>query len=253
MLFRPSQKKQESSQCHRKSNWLSHVLRFGHKYLRIGHVVNENMLEISTEKPTMSKSRKKAIRWRRAMHYYEAGIEFKRKEIDEDNPHSLLDISFSDGVLEIPLLPIDQNTGSLFRNFVALEQTDPQFGNDFTAYVIFISQLISISSDVAMLSKRGIIVHEMRSDEDASALLTKLGKNVDFDLSGAHYLNQVCWMMEEYYQSRLNWWIAWLWHNHLSNPWMVVAVLAGTTVLLCTVLQLLFALLAYVNQGVENN
>ncbi|CAO2170194.1 unnamed protein product [Urochloa humidicola] len=105
------------------------------------------------------------------MHYYEAGIEFKRKENGEDNPHSLLDISFSDGVLEIPQLPIDQNTGSLFRNFVALEQTDPQFGNDFTAYVTFESQLISISSDVAMLSKKGVL--------DDGGVLSEPSKPVD--------------------------------------------------------------------------
>lgn len=251
MFFRPSQK-QETYQHNKKPKWLSHFLPFGQKYLRIGHLVKENTRGISIDRSTTLKSRKKAIRWRRAMHYYETGIEFKRKEFDENNPHSLLDISFSDGVLEIPYLPIDQNTGSLFRNFVALEQTDPQFGNDFTAYVSFISQLISVASDVALLSKRGIIVHEMRSDEDASALLSKLGKSVDFDLPGTHYLNQVCWLMEEHYQSRVNRWLAWLWHNHLNNPWLVVAVLAGTAVLLCTILQSLFALLAYVNQGAHN-
>ncbi|CAL4956390.1 unnamed protein product [Urochloa decumbens] len=249
MFFRPSQKA-ENSQYTRKPKWIGDFLPFGQRYSRLS---KENMQETPTKRPTSLKSRKKAIRWRRAMHYYEAGIEFKRKELDKENPHSLLDISFRDGVLEIPHLPVDQNTSSLFRNFVALEETCPQFGNDFTAYVAFISQLISAAGDVTMLSKRGIIVHEMRSDEDASALLTKLGKNVDFDLSCTHYLNKVCWMMEEHYQSRLNRWIAWLWHNHLSNPWLAVAVLAGTVVLLCTILQLLFALLAYVNQGVDAN
>ncbi|KAF8730391.1 hypothetical protein HU200_016966 [Digitaria exilis] len=171
MFFRPSQKQLKNSQRRRKSKWFGLFLPFDHRYLKVGNLVKENTQEISNEQRNILKSRKKAIRWRRAMHYYEAGIEFKRKEIDEDNPHSLLDISFSDGVLEIPQLPIDQNTGSLFRNFVALELTDPRFGNDFTAYVSFISQLICISSDVAMLSKRGIIVHEMRSDEDASGML----------------------------------------------------------------------------------
>jgi hypothetical protein len=197
--------------------------------------------------------RGKLYRWRHAVQYHEAGIEFKRRELNEHSPHSLLDVRFHNGVLEIPFLLIDQMTVPLFRNFIALEQSSPHLGNDFTAYAAFISQLISGSEDVSFLLKRGIIVHQMRSDEEVSALFTKLGKNVDFDLNGKYYLRSTGISMEEHYQSRLNRWMAWLWQNHFRNPWMSLAVLAAIVVLVCTFLQLLFALLAYLNPVADSS
>ncbi|XP_052157924.1 uncharacterized protein LOC127775651 [Oryza glaberrima] len=169
-----------------------------------------------------------------------------KRLFDHKSPHSLLDINFVHGVVEIPFLMIDDKTSFLFRNIVAFEQSCPQFGNYFTAYVCFVSQLLSLPKDVTILAKRGIIVHQMRSDDEVSVLFTKLGKNVDFDVNGKYYLRHLCHVMEEHYQSRLNRWMAWLWQNHFSNPWLSLAVIAGAVVLLCTILQSLFALLAHV-------
>uniref|UniRef100_M8AJP9 Uncharacterized protein n=1 Tax=Aegilops tauschii TaxID=37682 RepID=M8AJP9_AEGTA len=161
----------------------------------------------------------------------EAGIEFKRKEHNKHNQPSLLDITFDKGEVEIPCLLIDENTICLFRNFVAFEQTCSQFGNDVTSYITFMSQLVSTPCDVALLARKGIILHHMRTDEEVSTHFSKLGKNADFDQNGAHYLKSVCCMMEEYYQNRVNRWMAWLWHNHLKNPWLVLAVVAAAIVL----------------------
>jgi len=187
------------------------------------------------------------IRWRRAEQYHEAGVHFKKRVFSEHDQHSLLDIRFTHGLIEIPPLVIACHTNSFFKNIIALEQTCPQYGNYFTSYCVFLSQIVAKPDDVALLAKRGILVHHMRSDEEVSALLTKLGKNVDFDINGSHYLKSVCQRMEEHYQSRINRWMAWLWHNHFSNPWLGLAVLAAAIVLLCTILQTLFAFLAYFN------
>ena len=48
-----------------------------------------------------------------------------------------------------------------------------------------------------------------------------------------------------YYQNRVNRWIAWLTHNHLSNPWLGLALLAGLLVLFCTIAQTVLAVLVY--------
>ncbi|CAL5042789.1 unnamed protein product [Urochloa decumbens] len=54
-------------------------------------------------------------RWRRATQYHEAGIVFKKKEfLDGQKTHSLLDVTFHNGLLEIPCLSVDDRTGSLF-------------------------------------------------------------------------------------------------------------------------------------------
>ncbi|KAJ1261299.1 hypothetical protein BS78_09G018100 [Paspalum vaginatum] len=160
--------------------------------------------------------------------------------------HSLLDVTFHDGVLEIPCLSVDDRTCFLFSNMVALEQTNPQFGNSITAYAFFMSQLISRPDDVTLLSQRGIIEHLLHSDKVVSALFTRLTKGVVFYFMGDFYLKSACWKMEMYYQSRINRWVAWLRHNHLSNPWLGLALLAGLLVLFCTIAQTVLTVIAYV-------
>jgi hypothetical protein len=184
-------------------------------------------------------------RWRRATQYHDAGIVFKRKEFDQHKTHSMLDLRFQDGVLEIPCLPVDDRTCALFRNMIAFEQSFPQFGNCVTAYVMFMSQLISRPDDVTLLSRRGIIVHNLHSDKVISTQFTRLTKGVVFNFTGNFYLKSICFRMEMHYQNRINRWIAWLRHNHLSNPWLGLALLAGLIVLFCTVAQTVLTVLSY--------
>lgn len=186
-------------------------------------------------------------RWRRASQYHEAGIEFRRRAYSESNRHSLLDIKLRDAVLEIPFLLVDESTSFLFRNFVALEQTCPKVGNDVTAYVIFMAKLMNMPDDVALLARKGIIAHHLRTDRDVSQLFTKLTKGVVFDFYGNYYLMPLSLALEAHYQNRLHRWIAWLKHNHLSNPWLAVAGLAGVIVLFCTVAQTVLTVLSYVD------
>ena len=100
--------------------------------------------------------------------------------------------------------------------------------------------------DVTLLVDREIIVHHLDSDKHASDLFTVLSKDDVFDFNGKYYLKNLCQTMEGHYQSRLNRWMAWLWMNHFSNPWLVLAVLAAVIMLLCTVIQTYFTVLAYV-------
>lgn len=177
---------------------------FRKKYFKVGNQLEENHW-VGTDKQNFSlHGEPQILRWRRAEQYHDAGIEFKKRPFDHKSPHSLLDINFVHGVVEIPFLMIDDKTSFLFRNIVAFEQSCPQFGNYFTAYVCFVSQLLSLPKDVTILAKRGIIVHQMHSDDEVSVLFTKLGKNVDFDVNGKYYLRHLCHVMEEHYQSRLN-------------------------------------------------
>ncbi|XBJ22877.1 hypothetical protein VPH35_001182 [Triticum aestivum] len=190
-------------------------------------------------------SMQQANRWRRAVEYHEAGMQFKKREFDENNPHSLLDIRFRKGLMELPCLLIDDKSSLLFRNLLAFEQTCRQVGDDITAYFVLMSQLASTSADVALLAQKGITVHQMESDEDVSTLFTKLSEYVAFDFNGEHYLKSLCCVMEAHYQSRINRWMAWLWHNHFSNPWLGFAAIASVFVVLCSVMQTVLAFLAY--------
>ncbi|XBI59489.1 hypothetical protein VPH35_040540 [Triticum aestivum] len=171
-------------------------------------------------------------RWRRAAQYHEAGITLKKREYDQHNRHSLLDVKFSNGVIEIPCLPIDENTEALFKNLLALEQTGPRYIWQRPQFLYFFHE--------------GIIVHMMDSDEEVSSLFTRLVKKVVIN-SETSYLKSLCQTLENHYQSRLNRWMAWLWLNYFSNPWVVLAVLAATITLVCTVVQTVFTVLVYIN------
>uniref|UniRef100_A0A0E0MXB6 Uncharacterized protein n=1 Tax=Oryza rufipogon TaxID=4529 RepID=A0A0E0MXB6_ORYRU len=192
MYFRPR------AEEHQHCAGIQYFGYFRKKYFKVGNQLEENHW-VGTDKQNFSlHGEPQILRWRRAEQYHDAGIEFKKRPFDHKSPHSLLDINFVHGVVEIPFLMIDDKTSFLFRNIVAVEQSCPQFGNYFTAY------LLSLPKDVTILAKRGIIVHQMHSDDEVSVLFTKLGKNVDFDVNGKYYLRHLCHVMEEHYQSRLN-------------------------------------------------
>lgn len=68
-------------------------------------------------------------------------------------------------MLEIPCLTIiDTNTECLFLNLIAFENSCPEFGNYFTAYVLFWAHLISTPSDLLLLTKKGIIEYQVNTD-----------------------------------------------------------------------------------------
>jgi len=99
--------------------------------------------------------------------------------------------------------------------------------------------------DVTLLVEREIIVHHLDRDGHVSDLFTMLSKDVVFDFNGKYYLKSLCQSMEEHYQNRLNQWITWLWVNHFSNPWLALAALGTGVVLVCTVVQTIYTILAY--------
>jgi hypothetical protein len=186
-------------------------------------------------------------RWRQAIQYHEAGIQLNKREYSSYDNHSLLDIRFNNGVVEIPLFAIDENTESLFRNLIALEQTDSQFGNDVSTFISFMSHLVMTPDDATLLAKRGIVVHMLDSDEEVSALFVRLTKDVTLDITRDNYMTSLFRTLENHYHNRLNRWIAWLWQTHFSNPCLALAVVAAVIVLLCTIVQTWFTVLAYVH------
>ncbi|RLM75448.1 hypothetical protein C2845_PM15G23360 [Panicum miliaceum] len=250
MYFRPTQKFEEKHQGGVRERYFYRRLHFGKKYVSLDqkHEENQQMLANTQQLDSLEPDHLPGQwrRWRRAVQYHEAGVRLEKREYGQNCRHSLLDVKFSNGVIEIPCLPIDENTEALFKNFIALEQTDPRYGNAFTAYIWLMSQLVTAPDDAALLVKKGIIVHMMDSDEELSSLFTRLIKQVVIKAETNCYLVFLCRTLERHYQSRLNRWMAWLWINHLSNPWLALAVLATVIMLVCTVFQTIFTVSANV-------
>ncbi|KAF9686443.1 hypothetical protein SADUNF_Sadunf03G0159000 [Salix dunnii] len=107
-----------------------------------------------------------------AMELHQSGVKFK-------NPgrNSLFDISFSNGILEIPQLLIDDHTEILFRNIQAFEQCHYRFENKFVSdYIAFIGFLVRASNDVEVLAPNDNLKNMLNSDEAVSNLLYNLNK-----------------------------------------------------------------------------
>lgn len=248
MYFKPSRTPHHHHQMNKKVSCFQIPLLWAYRYFGRNIDLQENEENsLSHAYSEDMHSVKQFQRWRRAEQYHDAGVEFMDREFDELSPHSLLDIEFRDGILHIPCLPIDDKSATLFRNLIAFEQSCPALGNDIASYVYFLSQLISVPDDVALLSRKGVIVHQLDSDEEVSILFTKLFDYVLFDSSGEHYLRSLCKNIETHYQNRVNRWMAWLWHKHFGNPWLGFTAFASVLMVLCSLGQTVLAFFSYLN------
>ncbi|KAJ1261301.1 hypothetical protein BS78_09G018300 [Paspalum vaginatum] len=248
MYFKPSCSTQNKCQAKKKSGHLRNLLCWGFKCLGSSIDSEENeenpLLDAHFEDTYAVRQFK---RWRRAVEYHEAGIEFTERVFDEHNPHSLLDIEYRNGIVHIPCLPIDDKSAILFRNLLAFELSCPALGNDIASYVYFISQLISVPDDVSLLARKGVIVHQLESDEEVSSLFAKLFDFVVYDFSAENYLKPLCHIMDTHYQNRLNRWMAWLRHMHFGNPWLGFTALASVVMVFCSIGQTILAFLSYMS------
>ncbi|KAF3341857.1 hypothetical protein FCM35_KLT00495 [Carex littledalei] len=181
----------------------------------------------------------------RAVQYDEAGIKFRTKEGRGHNRHSLLDITISKDVLEIPHLHVDESVYWLFGNLIAFEQTNASIEKDVTAYVIFMSQLMATADDVDLLSRKGIVQHQLGSNHDVSHLFASLAREVMFDFDSEYHLSPVCEALEERYR-RPRKWRARCAPRHCGNLWVWLCALVIFFMFVCTIIMTVFTIMAYV-------
>ncbi|KAL6848489.1 hypothetical protein ACP4OV_021783 [Aristida adscensionis] len=197
-------------------------------------------------------------RLRRATEYRESGIHLKprtttttKTTATQQQLVSVLDISFSRGELRIPRLVVDERTGRLLRNVVAYEQESfDSWGGHVTAYVLFMSQLMGRAEDVALLSEKGVVVHQLGSDEEVADVFRGAAKGVVFDFGDDYHLKDVTAALEEHRRDRRNRWAALLRHTYFSNPWLI---LGATVAMVAFVLSVTQAALNYFRFARELN
>lgn len=114
-----------------------------------------------------------------------AGIQFK-----PGNSDTFLDIKFSNGVLQIPVMTIDDFTSSVFLNCVAFEQCYNYRSNHITTYATFMGCSINTPSDAGFLCDHKIIENYFRRDEEIARFFNNVGKDVAFDIE-KRYLSEL--------------------------------------------------------------
>ncbi|XP_043700269.1 UPF0481 protein At3g47200-like [Telopea speciosissima] len=169
----------------------------------------------------------------------EASIKF------EKGPKTcLLDITFSNGVMKIPTMKIEDWTEPLLRNLIAFEQSRDSYDNYITAYAAFIDGLIDSPKDVELLQKKGIIEILLGDPKDVVELFNSLLKEVSPTvIDGNFYFSGVCHEVEKYYKIPVHKWKASLMLNYCNSPWAFISVLAAVFLLILTIIQTICSLL----------
>nr|CAD1834733.1 unnamed protein product [Ananas comosus var. bracteatus] len=88
MYFRPSKKMEEGHHYQARRRYFNYFLQMGCKFLKLGLQSDENV-QNSSLNPQSDFLKASQHCWRRAVQYHEAGVEFRRKEFDKNNPFSV--------------------------------------------------------------------------------------------------------------------------------------------------------------------
>ncbi|KAM0831573.1 hypothetical protein ACQ4PT_065437 [Festuca glaucescens] len=175
---------------------------------------------------------------RSAEELYEAGIRFKRSQTS-----SLLDISFRRGVLRLPAIMVDDTTEYMFLNLMAFERLHAGAGNEVTAYVFFIDNMIDTAADVALLTCRRIVHNTVGSDKAVAKLFSGMSRDVVLEPHSA--LDDVHRQVNAYCRKRWNRWRANLVHTYFRSPWSFLSLAAAVFLLGMTVMQTVYTVLQF--------
>ncbi|KAK1318037.1 hypothetical protein QJS10_CPB04g00987 [Acorus calamus] len=107
----------------------------------------------------------------------EAGVKFKANK--EKN---FLDVTFHDGVLEIPVVGLYDRTEPILRNLIAFEQCFKDTNYLVTYYTLFMDCLLHSSQDVLILQKKEIVINWVSDEVEAARLFNQLGIEVYCDV-----------------------------------------------------------------------
>lgn len=169
-----------------------------------------------------------------------AGVRFKKDE----SARSFLDVSFKNGLMEIPQLRIYDYTPSLFRNLIAFEQCYPGTKTYITIYAAFMDCIIDTADDVKLLDLKGILVNRLSTDEAVAHLFNHLCNQIHY-ASDRNYLSDLFIDVKRYHESKWQRWRAGLIRDYFGNPWAGIAVVAAVVLFLLTIEQSIFAALSY--------
>ncbi|XP_042509710.1 UPF0481 protein At3g47200-like isoform X2 [Macadamia integrifolia] len=172
-----------------------------------------------------------------AIELEEACVKFE-KEVKKKT--CLLDITFQNGVLEIPTITIQDGTESLLRNLIAFEQSSSVYKNYITDYALFMDDLINSATDVELLQKKGIIKNWLGEPKDVAALFNGLLKDVT---TGRDYFYNVRHELEKYYETPWHKWKASLMQKYFNSPWASISLIAASILLFLTVIQTVCSIL----------
>ncbi|CAL2234810.1 unnamed protein product [Prunus armeniaca] len=160
---------------------------------------------------------------------YQAGVKFK-----VGSRKNIFDIRFTDGILEIPKIRVEDHTEISLRNLLAFEQChyDHKYVGD---YMIIMDRFVNNASDVDLLVDRGIIENVLGDRKEVAALFNNLGIGI-FGSPDFTFAN-LCQDLNRYCSSTRHKRMANLRQNYFNTPWRTLSVIAAVVLLILTLIQ----------------
>ncbi|KAJ1702131.1 hypothetical protein LUZ63_001910 [Rhynchospora breviuscula] len=165
---------------------------------------------------------------------HEAGVEFRRKR----EPRDMFDISFHNGILEMPCVMFEDDMKCSLWNMAAFEQSQPAITyreKTLSSYLGLMNSLIKTEKDVAILVRSGIIDH-LQNDEQVANFFNQSFQIFVLDYSD-HYFYGLYKDVKRYSESTRHKYRARLMHDYFSNPWSVISVVGAIILLVLSFLQ----------------
>ncbi|XP_010670868.2 UPF0481 protein At3g47200-like [Beta vulgaris subsp. vulgaris] len=160
-----------------------------------------------------------------------AGVKFTASD-----GKNLLDIVFSDGVLHIPSVKIQNSTEAIVRNIMFFEQCFHSMDSYFVDYVLFLDTLIDTPEDVHILIEAKIIKNCLGSIDDmAATFFNQATKHVA--LTSRFYYANVGNDLNAHVSKRWNRYKAALRRDYFNHPWSIMSLIYLMMLLILTVLQ----------------
>ncbi|KAK1568930.1 hypothetical protein Q3G72_030560 [Acer saccharum] len=163
-----------------------------------------------------------------------AGIKFKRV-----SSSSILDIRFSNGVLEIPPLLIQETTETILRNLISYEQCYPNCQPRITSYAKLMDNLIDSTRDMDILCESDVIDNWLNPD-DATQFFNRLHNDAYMKM---FYYNELCSRVNDHCK---RWWPRWrtfYMDNYFGTPWAVVSQVVAAIFLILSFLQTFYTIM----------
>ncbi|KAF3952112.1 hypothetical protein CMV_022303 [Castanea mollissima] len=168
-----------------------------------------------------------------ATQLHEAGVKFELS-----NSKCLLDLDFdyTNGVLKIPGLELNDSAEARIRNVMAYEQFDLGEKTFITDYLIILDFLINTPKDMDLLCDKEIVVNYLGDDKVATSVVNRLNTNVSWLGIDSKY-RDICEDLNRFGKNPRHRWIAILRHEYFNTPWRGAATIAAIILLLLTLIQ----------------
>ncbi|XP_077216796.1 UPF0481 protein At3g47200-like [Tasmannia lanceolata] len=164
---------------------------------------------------------------------FDVRVKLKRSETQ-----SVRDITFSNGILSLPVFIVGGGAKSFYLNVLAFERLHHRAGHEVSSFVAFMYGLIKSEKDARLLRSHGILYSTLDSDKAIADLTQELARDIYFDTN-----SPLCEVRDALYEytiikgneNRMKRW------STRVREWR----LAAAFLLVLTVIQTLYAVLAY--------